>query len=59
MYDIINDNRFAGMEPLEERAWLALATLHKKDEMRFIEHAYEENYLTTEGSIEVVKRCFS
>lgn len=50
MYNFINDNRFAGIKPLEERAFLALATLHKEDEMRFIEQVYKENYLTTEGS---------
>lgn len=50
MYNFINDNRFAGIKPLEERAFLALATLHKEDEMRFIEQAYEENYLTTAES---------
>ena len=50
MYSFINDNRFEGIQPLEDRAWLALATLHKEDEMKFVEQVYKENYLTTAGS---------
>lgn len=46
----MNDNRFTELKPLDDRAWLALATLHKEDEMRFVERVYKENYLTTEGS---------
>ena len=50
MHDFINDNRFNGIQPHENRVFLSLATLHHEDEMRFIEQVYKENYLTTEGS---------
>lgn len=50
MYDFFRDNRFSGIMPLENRAHLAIATLHKEDEMKYIKLAYDENYLTTEGS---------
>ena len=50
MYDFLNDKRFDGIKPLEKRAFLALATLHKEDEMKFIDLVYEKNFLTTEGA---------
>lgn len=50
MHDFLNDNRFKGIERLSDRAFLSLATLHKEDEMQFIEQVYKENYLTTAGS---------
>lgn len=49
MCNFINDKRFEGIKPLEKRAFLSMATLHKNDETRFIDKVYDENYLTTEG----------
>ena len=49
MYNFLSDCRFEGIKPLEKRAHLAIATLHKDDELRFIEQVYEEHFLTTEG----------
>ena len=44
-----NDKRFGGINPLEEKAFLSLATLHQDDEKKFIDKVYAENFLTTEG----------
>lgn len=49
MYDRQDDKRFDGISSLEERAFLAMATLHQEDEMGFIEQVYKEHFLTTEG----------
>ena len=50
MYNFLRDSRFEGIEPLADRAHLAIATLHQDDEMKFINLVYSENYLTTEGA---------
>ena len=50
MCDFWKDNRFEGIKPLKNRAHLAIATLHKEDEMKYINLAYDENYLTTAGA---------
>ena len=50
MHDFLSDNRFEGINPLKDRVHLAIATLHQDDEMKYIELAYSENYLTTAGT---------
>ena len=50
MKEYINDERFYDLKPLADRAHLAIATLHQDDEMKYIELAYSENYLTTAGT---------
>ena len=50
MNNYLDDIRFNRIKPLEDRVHLAIATLHKEDEMKYINRVYDENYLTTEGA---------
>lgn len=47
--DFENDERFTGIRPLESRIWLASPTMHG-DERRFIDEAFDTNWVTTAGS---------
>ena len=47
--DYEKDSRFAGLKPLENRVWLASPTMHG-EERRFIDEAFDTNWVTTAGS---------
>lgn len=48
MYDYLNDPRFAGVKPFEKKVWLASPTMHS-DEQKWINDAFEKNWITTAG----------
>ena len=48
MYDYLNDPRFAGIKPFEKKVWLASPTMHG-DEQKWINDAFEKNWITTAG----------
>ena len=48
-HDFLNDKRFKGIKPLENRALLSSPTPHKKEEMAYIEECYKTGWLTTVG----------
>lgn len=37
------------MEPFSEKVWLATPTMHGRDELRYIEEAFDKNWVTTAG----------
>lgn len=47
--DFSTDKRFAGLEPLKKRVWLASPTMHG-DESRYVREAFDTNWVTTAGS---------
>lgn len=47
--DFSTDKRFAGLEPLKKRVWLASPTMHG-DESRYVKEAFDTNWVTTAGS---------
>lgn len=49
MADILVDKRFEGLVPFEKKVWLASPTKHKREELSYIEEAFEKNWLTTSG----------
>ena len=56
MTDYINDPRFAGIKPFENRVWLASPTMHG-DEQKWINDAFEKNWITTAGeNINVIEK---
>jgi len=46
--DFSKDPRFAGIERLEKKVWLSSPTMHG-DEMKWIQDAYDKNWITTAG----------
>ena len=48
-HDFLTDARFKGLEPLEQRAFLATPTPHRNEEMKFIKECYKTGWLTTVG----------
>ena len=48
MNKFFEDSRFAGIEPLEKRAWLSSPTMHG-DERRWVDEAIETNWVSTIG----------
>ena len=48
-HDFLTDARFKGLEPLEQRAFLATPTPHRNEEMKYIEECYKTGWLTTVG----------
>ena len=48
MYDYLNDPRFTGIKPFENKVWLASPTMHG-DEQKWINDAFEKNWITTAG----------
>lgn len=48
MYDYLNDPRFEGIKPLENKVWLSSPTMHG-DELKWINDAFEKNWITTAG----------
>ena len=49
MIDFGRDKRFEGIKPMENRIWLASPTMHG-DERRFVDEAFDTNWVTTAGS---------
>lgn len=49
MLDIEHDSRFAGVEPLPNRVWLASPTMHG-EERKYVKEAFDTNWVTTAGS---------
>ena len=47
--DFLIDKRFEGIIPFKEKVWLASPTKHKREELDYIEDAFEKNWLTTSG----------
>lgn len=47
--DFLTDKRFEGIQPFEKKIWLASPTKHKREELFYIEEAFERNWLTTSG----------
>ena len=59
MHDFLNDLRFDGIKPFENRVYLSSPTMHKNafgyDELDYIEDAFNKNWITTAG--ENVDEC--
>ena len=56
MTDYINDPRFEGIKPFENRVWLASPTMHG-DEQKWINDAFDKNWITTAGeNINVIEK---
>jgi len=49
MIDLSKDKRFAGMEPFNDRVWLATPTMHG-EEMVYMQQAYDTNWMSTVGA---------
>ncbi|MDO4803461.1 MAG: DegT/DnrJ/EryC1/StrS family aminotransferase [Lachnospiraceae bacterium] len=47
--DILDDRRFAGMKPFEEKVWMASPTMHG-DEQRWVDGAIRANWVSTVGA---------
>lgn len=48
MLDYKNDSRFEGIEPFEDKVWLASPTMHGL-EQRYVQDAFDKNWITTAG----------
>lgn len=48
MHDYKNDSRFEGIKAFEKKIWLASPTMHG-EEQRWINDAFEKNWITTAG----------
>ena len=49
MNNILNDPRFAGIEPFEKKVWLASPTMHG-DEQKWVDEAIQTNWVSTVGA---------
>ncbi len=49
MKDFRTDSRFKGVEPFERKIWLSSPTMHNGEELRYIEEAYNTNWMSTIG----------
>ena len=47
--DFLNDPRFSGIKPFENKLWLSSPTMHG-DELRYMTEAYETNWMSTVGA---------
>lgn len=48
-HDYLEDRRFAGLQPFENKIWLSSPTMHG-DEIRYVTEAYETNWMSTVGA---------
>lgn len=48
-HDYVNDSRFAGIKPFEEKVWLSSPTMHG-DEQHWVDDAIETNWVSTVGA---------
>ena len=56
MYDFINDPRFKGIEPLNNKIWLSSPTMHG-DEQKWVDEAIQTNWVSTVGeNINVIEK---
>ena len=56
MYDFLNDPRFAGIKPFENKLWMSSPTMHG-DEQRWVNEAIRTNWVSTVGeNINVIER---
>ena len=54
--NIFGDHRFEGIEPFENRVWLASPTMHG-EEQKWINDAFDKNWITTAGeNINVIEK---
>ena len=59
MNHIISDPRFAGIEPLQRKAWLSSPTMHG-DEQRWVDEAIQTNWVSTVGAnIDTVEKMMA
>lgn len=49
MYDFLNDPRFTGIEPFENKVWLSSPTMHG-DEQNWVDEAIQTNWVSTVGA---------
>lgn len=49
MYNFLNDPRFAGIEPFENKLWLSSPTMHG-DEQKWVDEAIQTNWVSTIGA---------
>ncbi len=47
--DFLNDPRFAGIKPFENKIWLASPTMHG-DEQKWVDEAIRTNWVSTVGA---------
>ena len=56
MYDFINDPRFKGIKPFQNKLWLSSPTMHG-DEQHWVDDAIRTNWVSTVGeNINVVEK---
>ena len=59
MNHIISDPRFAGIKPLQRKAWLSSPTMHG-DEQRWVDEAIQTNWVSTVGAnIDTVEKMMA
>ncbi len=49
MHDFMNDPRFAGIEPFEQKVWLSSPTMHG-EEQKWVDEAIRTNWVSTVGA---------
>lgn len=56
MYDYLNDQRFAGIDPFRDRVWLSSPTMHG-EEQKWVDEAIQTNWVSTVGrNIDEIER---
>ena len=56
MYDFLNDPRFAGIEPFQNKIWLSSPTMHE-EELEWVKAAFRKNWITTSGeNVDAIER---
>ena len=59
MYDFLNDPRFTGIKPFENKLWLSSPTMHG-DEQRWVDEAIRTNWVSTVGAnIDAVEKAMA
>lgn len=59
MSNFVSDPRFAGIEPLQRKAWLSSPTMHG-DEQRWVDEAIQTNWVSTVGAnIDTVEKMMA
>ena len=56
MHDFLNDSRFKGIKPFENKLWLSSPTMHG-DEQRWVDEAIQTNWVSTVGeNINIIEK---
>jgi len=56
MYNFLNDDNFAGIEPFKKKIWLSSPTMHG-DEQKWVDEAIQTNWVSTVGeNIDAVEK---